>query len=264
MLIWSATGRLNLENSIETHECYDLVNSSLVNTSRKYRLIMNPYILMLLSISLIMQSAFADTPPPPATQLVKPGKLIATEKFNQNDSIGTQKKRGSTGWATVLGDWEIVDGAAYGIMEPPSKKRPKGHAAGCDQLVKLDDFVISGEFMLGRAPQFGVIARDSNEPPLHLGRVLITPDSIWIQKMTGIGKETRREVMTKIKVPVDPNTWHNFVVEVQGDQFIARIADHVLKAKHPRFADQKGRIGFVASGEGARVRNVSLWEAAKK
>ena len=211
-----------------------------------------------------VQPVFADNPAPPATKLVKPGKLIATEKFDQEDSVGTQKKRGTTGWATVLGDWKIVDRAAYGISEPPSKKRPKGHAAGCDQLVDLDDFVISGEFKLGDAHQVGVITRDSNQPPLHLGRVLITKKSIWIQKMTGISKETRSEVLTKMNVPVDTNTWHKFVVEVQGGQFLARIDDHVLEAKHPRFADHKGRIGFIAAGEGAQFRNVSLWEAAKK
>ena len=207
---------------------------------------------------------FADEPTPPATKLVKPSKLIATEKFDREDSVGTQKKRGTTGWATVLGDWKIVDGAAYGISEPPSKKRPKGHAAGCDQLVDLDDFVISGEFKLGDAHQVGVITRDSNQPPLHLGRVLITKKSIWIQKMTGISKETRSEVLTKIDVPVDTNTWHKFVIEVQGSQFLAHIDDHILEAKHSRFADHKGRIGFIAAGEGAQFRNVSLWEAKKK
>ena len=207
---------------------------------------------------------FADEPTPPATKLVEPGKLITTEKFDREDSVGTQKKRGTTGWATVLGDWKIVDGAAYGISELPSKKRPKGHAAGCDQLVDLDDFVISGEFKLGDAHQVGVITRDSNQPPLHLGRVLITKKSIWIQKMTGISKETRSEVLTRIDIPVDTNTWHRFVIEVQGSQFLACIDDHILEAKHTRFADRKGRIGFIARGEGAQFRNVSLWEAKKK
>lgn len=219
---------------------------------------------VLLLIFGLAQPAFADDPTPPATKLAKPGKLISAEKFDQEEAIGHKGKRGKTGWGTVLGDWKIVDGAAYGIMEPPSEKRPKGHAAGCDQAVDLNNFVISGEFKLGDAPQVGIITRDSNQPPLHLGRVLITPKAIWIQKMTGIAKETRREVLTKIDVAVDTNTWHKFVVEVQGDQFVAKIDDHVLEAKHPRFADRKGRIGFVASGEGAQFRNVALWEADKK
>jgi hypothetical protein len=224
---------------------------------------MNRFVLFCLFFS-FMQPAFTEDPAPPITKLVTPGKLIATEKFDQKGSVGTQKKRGKTGWATVLGNWKVVDGAAYGTMEPPSAKRPKGHAAGCDQLVDLDDFVMSGEFKLGDAPQVGVIMRDSNQPPLHLGRVLITPKSIWIQKMTGIAKETRHEILTQIRVPIDPNTWHTFVVEVQGDQFLAQIGDHVLETKHPRFADRKGRIGFVASGNGAQFRNISLWEGVKK
>jgi len=224
---------------------------------------MNRLIPTLLFFSVVLP-AFAENPAPPTTKLVRPGKLIATEKFDQKGSVGTQKKRGKTGWASVLGDWKIVDGAAYGTMEPPSAKRPKGHAAGCDQLVDLNDFVMSGEFKLGDAPQVGVIMRDSNQPPLHLGRVLVTPHSIWIQKMTGIGKETRHEILTKVEVTVDANTWHPFVVEVQGNQFLAQIGEQVLEAKHPRFVDRKGRIGFVASGIGAQFRNVSLWEAVKK
>ncbi len=224
---------------------------------------MNRFVLFCLFFS-FMRPAFTENPAPPITKLVTPGKLIATEKFDQKGSVGTQKKRGKTGWATVLGDWKVVDGAAYGTMEPPSAKRPKGHAAGCDQLVDLDDFVMSGEFKLGDSPQVGVIMRDSNQPPLHLGRVLVTPKSIWIQKMTGIAKETRHEILTQIKVPIDHNTWHTFVVEVQGDQFLAQIGDHVLETKHPRFADRKGRIGFVASGNGAQFRNISLWEGVKK
>ena len=224
---------------------------------------MNRFILFLLFFS-FMRPAFTENPTPPITKLVTPGKLIATEKFDQKDSVGTQKKRGKTGWATVLGDWKIVDGAAYGIMEPPSAKRPKGHAAGCDQLVDLDNFVMSGEFKLGDAPQVGVIMRDSNQPPLHQGRVLVTPKAIWIQKMTGIAKETRHEVLTKSNVSIDTDTWHTFVVEVQGNRFFAQIDEHVMETKHPRFADRKGRIGFVASGNGAQFRNVSLWEGIKK
>ena len=224
---------------------------------------MRQLILFLLFFS-FTRSAFAENPIPPITNLVKPGRLIATEKFDQKGSVGTQKKRGETGWATVLGDWKIVDGAAQGIMEPPSAKRPKGHAAGCDQLVDLNNFVMSGEFKLGNAPQVGVIMRDSNQPPLHQGRVLVTPKSIWIQKMTGIAKETRHEILTKINVPVDINAWRTFVVEVQDDQFVAQIDDHILETKHPRFADRKGRIGFVASGNEAQFRNVSLWESVKK
>ncbi|MEW4565149.1 hypothetical protein AB1K70_21675 [Bremerella sp. JC770] len=31
-----------------------------------------------------------------------------------------------------------------------------------------------------------------------------------------------------------------------------------------QFLDRKGRIGFVARGEGALFRNVAIWEAAAK
>ncbi len=82
--------------------------------------------------------------------------------------------------------------------------------------------------------------------------------------MSGIAKETRREELTRIKVALDPNTWHKIVVEVCGDRWVARIDDHTLEAEHERFADQKGRVGFVARGEGGEFRNMALWQAEPK
>jgi hypothetical protein len=94
--------------------------------------------------------------------------------------------------------------------------------------------------------------------------VVITPTAIWIQKMSGIAKETRREELTKIAVQLDPNTWHRITVEVCGDRYLAKIDDHTVEAKHERFKDRKGRVGFVARAEGAQFRNIALWSAIPK
>ena len=155
-------------------------------------------------------------------------------------------------------------GAAYAVQEGPSEKRPNGHEAVCEHVVDLGDYLLTAEFKLGASPQIGFVCRDTHNPNHHQGRVVITPTAIWIQKMSGIAKETRREELTKIPVKLDPNTWHSITVEVCGDRFVARIGKHVLEAKHERFRDRKGRIDFVARGEGAQFRAVSLWSARPK
>ena len=93
---------------------------------------------------------------------------------------------------------------------------------------------------------------------------MITPTAIWIQKMSGIAKETRREELKKIEVKLAPDTWHRITIEICGDRFLAKIDDHVLEASHERFKERKGRVGIVARAEGAQFRHVALWSAKPK
>lgn len=216
--------------------------------------------LLLLTASL----TFAADPTPPVTQTCLPDKLIAAEAFDKPESFAKEKQPGTDGWRGGIGTWSIKDGAAYAIQEGPSEKRPNGHEAVCEHIVDLGDYVFTGEFKLGPSPQIGFVCRDTNKPNLHQGRVMITPTAIWIQKMSGIAKETRREELKKIEVKLDPNTWHRITVEVCGDRFLAKIDDHTLEGTHERFKDRKGRVGFVAKAEGAQFRNIALWSAKPK
>lgn len=204
---------------------------------------------------------FAETPAPPATEVCVPDTLVSAEAFDRPESFAPKGQAVTTGWRGGIGEWRIVEGAAYAIQEGPSEKRPNGHEAVCEHVTDLGDLVLTGEFKLGASPQIGFVCRDTHNPNHHLGRVVITPDEIWIQKMSGIAKETRREELVKIEVKTDPLTWHRVTVEVCGDLWRARIDDHVLEARHERFGDRKGRVGMVARGEGARFRNLALWSA---
>ena len=134
----------------------------------------------------------------------------------------------------------------------------------CEHIVDLGDLVLTGEFKLGPSPQIAFVFRDTHQPNHHQGRVVVTPSAIWIQKMSGIAKETRREELTKIAVQLDPNTWHRLTLEVCGDRFRATIDDHTLEATHERFKARKGRVGFVARAEGAQFRHIALWSAQPK
>ncbi|MCC9608503.1 DUF1080 domain-containing protein [Blastopirellula sp. JC732] len=203
----------------------------------------------------------ANEPAPPKTQQLQPTKLISAEKFADQSAFGVKGKPGANGWRAGIGEWTIVDGAAYEKSERPSEKRPNGHEAVCEVVTDLGDLVLTGEFKLGDSPQVGFVCRDTNQPNHHLGRVVITPKAIWIQKMSGIAKETRREELTRVAAEIDPKAWHTVTVEVSGDRWIARIDDITLEAQHERFADRKGRVGMVARGDGAQFRNLALWDA---
>lgn len=211
-----------------------------------------------------MTLAEDSSPSVPPTQITTPDTLVSAEKFDRPEAFAPKGKPGVTGWMGGIGIWSVKDGAAYAVQEAPSKNRPNGHEAVCEHLVDLGDYVLTAEFKLGASPQVGFVCRDTNQPNLHQGRVMITPTAIWIQKMSGIGSTTRREELKRIEVKIDPATWHRITVEVCGDKFVARIDDHVLEGAHERLKDRKGRIGFVAKAEGAQFRNLALWSAKPK
>jgi hypothetical protein len=212
----------------------------------------------------VTPAILAESPSPPTTQLCKPEKLLVAEAFDRPEAFGSKGKPGVSGWIAGIGTWSIRDGAAYTIQEGPSEKRPNGHESVCEYVTDVGDLVLTGEFKLGESPQVGVVCRDTNQPNLHLGRVLITPTAIWVNKMSGIAKETRREELKRLEVTVDPHTWHKITVEVCGNRWLARIDDHVVEGEHERFLDRKGRVGIVARGEGAEFRNFAIWQAAPK
>ena len=217
-------------------------------------------------LALTLACAHAEPPQAPKTRIAEPGELITAEKFDRPEAFLPKGKPDPAvkGWRGGIGEWSIVDGAAYAIQEGPSEKRPNGHEAVCEYVTDLGDLVFTGEFKLGPSPRVGFVCRDTNNPNNHLGRVVITPAAIWIQKMSGIAKETRREELTKIEVATDPSTWHRIEIEVVGDRWLARIDDHVLEGRHERFKDRKGRVGMVAGGEGAQFRNLAIWSAKPK
>lgn len=215
---------------------------------------------LLVSVCLV-SFAVAEEATPPPTRLCQPTKLISSEKFDQPTAFAAKGKPGAGGWRAGIGEWTIVDGAATEKSERPSEKRPNGHEAVCEHVTDLADLVLTAEFKLGASPQVGFVCRDANQPNHHLGRFVITPKAIWIQKMSGIAKETRREELIRMAADIDPDAWHRVTVEVCGDRWLAKIDDVTIEAEHERFADRKGRVGFVARGDGAQFRNVTLYEA---
>ncbi len=215
-------------------------------------------------VLLSVQSVWAETPTPPETKICQPGKLVVFEKFDRPEAMVKKGKPTAGQWRDGLGDWKTVDGAAYAIQEGPSERRPNGHEAVCEYVTDMGDFVLTAEFKMNDSPQIAFVFRDTNQPNLHQGRVMIRPNAFWIQKMSGIAKETRREELKRIKHDTAPDAWHKITIEVCGDRMRATIDGQEIEGTHERFLEHKGRIGFVARGEGALFRNVAIWEASPK
>lgn len=218
----------------------------------------------LLIVTVVSPCVLGGDPVVPKTQVTEVGELVASEAFDRPESFASKGKPGGDGWRPGIGQWSIVNEAAYAIQEGPSDKRPNGHEAVCEHVTDLGDLVLDGEFKMGSSPQVGFVCRDTNNPNHHLGRVVITPTAIWIQKMSGIAKETRKEELTRIELKTDPDSWHHITIEISGERWLATIDGRTLEATHERFKDRKGRVGFVARGEGAQFRNLAIWKPKPK
>lgn len=200
-------------------------------------------------------------PTPPDTQLVVPTTLVTAEAFDRPEALAA---RGAQGWRGGIGEWRIEGGVLREKDEKPSTARPNGHEAVCEYVTELGDLVMTAEFKLGDSPHVGFVCRDTNNPNHHLGRIMVTPKAVWLQSMSGIAKQTRKEILQTIEAPFDPGQWYRITIEIKGDQWLARVGPHTLQARHERFRALKGRVGLVARGEGAQFRQVAVWKAAPK
>ena len=210
---------------------------------------------------LLTTVAQTDEPKPPETKITVPGQLVTSEAFDRAESLAP---KGTAGWRGGIGQWSVERGAVHAKDEKPSAARPNGHEAVCEYVTELSDLIMTAEFKLGTSPQIGFVCRDTNNPNHHLGRIMVTPTAVWLQKMSGIAKQTSKEVLQKIETPFVPEQWYHITIEISGDTWRAKVGDQVLTAKHDRFKDPKGRVGMVAKGEGAQFRNVSVWKAQPK
>jgi hypothetical protein len=163
------------------------------------------------------------------------------------------------GWKAGMGEWRIDDGALIGDELPENN-----HASSLTHRLEATHLIITAEVQLGTAQQIAFACRDTVPPNLHLGRLYITPDKLWIQHMSGIAKTTKAEKLVTKKVKLDPEKWYDVTIEIIGDHYRAKVGKEEIEATHSRFVDAKGIIALVNKGQGARYRNVALWHAEPK
>lgn len=223
--------------------------------------------MLLRSLSFVLTAAFlhtalgAEQPLAPATTAVTVGELVTWQPFNDPASL----VKGQTKWQAGIGKWEITNGVVRATEEGPSEKRPNGHEAVCEYVSEQGDFVMTGEFQINSAAHVGFVFRDNQQPNNHQGRIIITPTSIELHKMSGISKTTRKEVLTSLQVPLAADQWHSIVIEVSDDHCRVVVdGKQTVEGQHERFLAAKGRIGVVARGDSALFKNVGIWKALRK
>lgn len=162
-------------------------------------------------------------------------------------------------WNAGIGEWRVEEGALVG-----DEVAEDNHASSLTYKFEATDLIIRAQVRLETAEQMAFACRDNVPPNLHLGRLYITPDKLWIQHMSGISKTTKSERIAVEEVEIDPEEWYDVTIEIVGETYRAKVGDHELEATHPRFADTKAIVALVNKGQGARWKNVEIWKAAKK
>lgn len=190
-------------------------------------------------------------------ELGNPTELIVETAFDQ--VTPRTRKAEIQGWQAGIGEWRIEEGALIGDELPEDN-----HASSLTHRFEAKGLIITAEVQLGTAEQIAFACRDTVPPNLHLGRLYITADKLWIQHMSGIAKTTKAERLVTKDVDLDPEKWYNVTIEIIGDQYRAKVGDEEIEATHSRFADSKGIVALVNKGQGAKYRNVALWHAVEK
>lgn len=191
------------------------------------------------------------------TELSTPTEAIVQSPFNE-DAPAT-RKGDLAGWKAGIGEWSVSDGSLLGNELPEDN-----HASSLTHRLEATDMIITAQVQLGGAEQIAFACRDTVPPNLHLGRLYITPDKLWIQRMSGISKTTKAERLVTTEVEIDPEKWYDVTIEIIGDTYRAKVGEEELEASHSRFADAKGIVALTNKGRGARFKNVEIWKAEAK
>ena len=183
-----------------------------------------------------------------------PTEAIVESAFD-TDTPRTRKAE-LLGWQAGIGEWRIEDGALIG-----DEVAEDNHASSLTHRMEATHLIITAQVQLGTAKQIAFACRDTVPPNLHLGRLYITRDKLWIQSMSGIAKTTKAEKLVTKEVALNPDEWYGVTIEIIGDTYRAKVGDEEIEATHSRFGDGKGIVALVNRGEGAKFRKVALWHA---
>ncbi|MDF1811860.1 MAG: hypothetical protein P1V20_06585 [Verrucomicrobiales bacterium] len=188
------------------------------------------------------------------TKLGVPTGTIVETTFDK-DTPPT-RKGDIAGWKAGIGEWQVADGSLIGNELPEDN-----HHSSLTYRFEATDLIITTTVMLGEATQIAIACRDTVPPNLHLGRLYITPDKLWIQRMSGIAKTTKAERLVTKEVNLKPDEWYDVTIEIIGDTYRAKVGKEELEASHSRFADAKGILALVNKGQGARFKDVAIRNA---
>jgi hypothetical protein len=179
--------------------------------------------------------------------MTRKGKLIFSDDFAGPDIDGK--------WARPKGNWSIADGALKG-----GERKEDRYSGSSKASFDFNDAVLQFDLKFDGAGKCG-FAIDSAKG--HVGRLTIAPNGFTIQKdgSTSDPADPRR-VLDTAAFEFEPGKWYTIMVEVSGDEILARVDDrHCVLGADPKFDRHKTRIAFGVHGESIHVDNVRAFAA---
>jgi hypothetical protein len=185
-------------------------------------------------------------PEDPATLMTKRGELVFADAFD----APVLKD-----WTGNKGKWLLEDGRLKAAELAADMHHPaRGRKVGYHDAVLQFSFRLQGAKWLG-------IGFDDKE---HVCRAIVTPGSFRVQKTTGIGPTTKTVKLDERKKDFDPERWYTMVVEISGNEILARIdGDAVALGEAEGLDVDKLRIALISGGEWAWFDDVKLWKAER-
>jgi hypothetical protein len=185
--------------------------------------------------------AFAEEPP----MLAVPGKVLFESKLDSSPAAP---------WKVSKGTWEAVSGTLRG-----SEKAEDQHGAVMRLPDKLPDFIIEYEFKFDGAKSTSL---SINAPKDHMARILISPQSVTIQKDDNdhAGPD-QAVVFARFPAKFPPGTWHKVRMEMVGDTMLGKVDEWVAWGSNDLFKKDRMAPGFTVGGQSVEFRNLTIREA---
>ena len=153
---------------------------------------------------------------------------------------------------------ESFDGGALAGAERPADH----HAAVIKTPFTNTTAVVQFSFMLKGDSGLHFSLNDAGG---HNSRITVRTGSLMMRK--DLDKKDPRSyspVLDETGAAIAPDTWHTMIVELNGEEMLARVDDAIfLYGSHPGIDKEKTDFGFPVTGA-AQFDNVKIWSAAPK
>jgi hypothetical protein len=157
-------------------------------------------------------------------------------------------------WTVAIGEWRVENGALAGT------ERPTDHHPAVIKTPFTDKTaVVQFSFLLKGDSGFHFSV---NGPGGHNCRITVRANAVMMRK--DLDKKDPRSyapVLDETGAALAPDTWHTMLVELNGEELLARIDDAVfLYGAHPGINQDKKDFGFPVTGADL-FDNVKIWDA---
>lgn len=160
------------------------------------------------------------------------------------------------GWNQHKGKWEIREKSVHGTTLAEQR-----HYAFLAHEIDASNLIISFSFLLEQAREIDLCLNANLSP---ICRLIISETRFSVQRddPDETGPEQVIQMMP-VAVKLDPNVWHDVILEIMGSEILAQIdGDPVVSlGQHPQIDCPKQIVGLGVMGGPGGFRNVKVWEA---